>query len=757
VTEIQERDTAAEHAARLQDVTAGLAAAATTAEIADVIISQGIPALSARTGILGVLERPDELRFVASVGYGDVFPERLKLDEPWPIAAAVRTRGIIELRDLPERRAAYAVPEAVWEVSGHGTLVAVPLIVRDQVVGALGFTREESLALTPDERRLVETLAGLAAQALERASLYEADRRARQQAEGLQRVSSAVSIAVTMHDVAEAVASEALAVLSASGVTVVLSRAEDEFLGDVLASRGTVAAYATSQPVVNLQGDTVTAACIRDRQALYAETLEQLEGSWPASAGIARQMELGAIACVPLQVHERRGALSVVFDEPRPFEQEDRTFLFLLARTCEQGLLRAALYDAEQSARRRSGILQALSAKLSGAVELSDVGSAFLEQALDHVGAGSGSLLLADPESNTLVATAIGGSGATRSRWLTSLDADGAYVAAGAYRRGEPVSAATRADLERDFPATAERFGATAQAAYAGPLTVGNRRLGSFGLVFEQERRVLPEDERLLATMADLCAQAIERARLYESERRIAYRLQRALLPEDVVRDPDVELTAHYQAGSERMEIGGDWYDTFRLPDGRIGIAVGDVVGHGIEAAAAMGRLRSAFAAYALESASPADVLSRLNRFAAGPGDVGFATACYAILDPRSGRIVYSSAGHLPILIVDPSGDVRWLDGGHAGALTGNPYFAPDEASDEIERGALLVAYSDGLVERRGESLDAGLGRLADAVRALRELPVEELCTHLVQQAVSPSAQSDDIVVVAARRRSADG
>src|SRR5262245_36513312 len=721
--------------------------------MADVIIGQGIPALSARTGILGVLERPDELRFVASIGYGDVFPERLKLDEPWPIAAAVRTRSIIELRDLPERRAAYSVPEAVWEISGHGTLVAVPLIVRDQAVGALGFTREESRALTPDERRLVETLAGLAAQALERASLYEADRRARQQAEGLQRVAAAVSTAVTMHDVAEAVASEALGVLSASGVTVVLGRGSDETVGDVLASRGSVAEYAASRPTVNLRGDTVTAACIRDGQALYAETLAQLEGSWPASAGVARQMDLGAIACVPLQIYERRGALSVVFDEPRPFEPEDRTFLFLLARTGEQGLLRAALYDAEQSARKRSVSLQALSAKLSGAVALSEVGAAFLEQALDHVGAGSGSLLLADAESGMLVATAIGGSGATRARWLPSLDADGAYVAAGAYRRGEPVSAPTRAELERDFPATAERFGETAQAAYAGPLQVGNRRLGSFGLVFEQERQVSPEDERLLATMAHLCAQAIERARLYESERRIANRLQRALLPEEVVADPGVEITAHYQSGTERMEIGGDWYDTFSLPNGRIGIAVGDVVGHGIEAAAAMGRLRSAFAAYALESMSPADVLSRLNRFAAGPGDVGFATACYAILDPSSGRLVYSSAGHLPMLVVGPSGDVRWLEGGRVGALTGSPGFDPTDASHELEPGAILVSYSDGLVERRGESLDIGLSRLADAVRALRELPVEELCTHLVQRAVSPSAQSDDIAVVAARFR----
>jgi serine phosphatase RsbU (regulator of sigma subunit) len=497
----------------------------------------------------------------------------------------------------------------------------------------------------------------------------------------------------------------------------------------------------------------VTAESIRSGTALYAETLEELEGSWPASAAVAQQMGLGAVACVPLHVHEQRGALSVAFDDPRTFEPEERAFLFLLARTCEQGLLRAALFDAEQSARRRSSILHALSAKLSGAVALSEVGAAFLEHALDHVGAGSGSLLLADEDGSTLVATAIGGSGATRSRWLSSIDTKGAYVVAGAFRRGEPVAPATRADLERDFPGTAERFGATAQAAYAGPLLLGGRRIGAFGLVFEEERRVSPEDRRLLATMADLCAQAIERARLYESERRIANRLQRALLPGEVVRDATIEISARYEAGAERLEIGGDWYDTFRLADGRIGIAVGDVVGQGIEAAAAMGRLRSALAAYALESTSPASVLARLNLFAAGPGGVGFATACYAILDPESGRLVHSSAGHLPMLVVGASGERRWLEKGRTGALTGDPTFEPEEATGELEPGDLLLAYSDGLVERRGESLEVGLDRLADAVRALRELPADELCTHLVARVVSPSAQSDDIVVVAARYR----
>src|SRR4029079_795373 len=158
------------HAARLQQVTAGLAAAATSAEIADVIIEHGMPALGASTAILAVVEEPGELRFLRTEGYGDVFPDTLPLDAPWPVTAAVRGRELIELDDVGERRAGCAVRERVWRESGQGNLVAVPLVARDSVIGALGFTREERGPLTAGERRLVETLAGQTALALERAT-----------------------------------------------------------------------------------------------------------------------------------------------------------------------------------------------------------------------------------------------------------------------------------------------------------------------------------------------------------------------------------------------------------------------------------------------------------------------------------------------------------------------------------------------------------------------------------------------------------
>src|SRR5262249_30524462 len=195
---------------------------------------------------------------------------------------------------------------------------------------------------------------------------------------------------------------------------------------------------------------------------------------------------------------------------------------------------------------------------------------------------------------------AIAGAGATRSRWLSSLPVQEGFLIVTAYTQNRPLAARTRAELERLFPGTARALGETALAGYALPISLAGVTIGAFGLIFEGEKRTLTtDDERLLAAMAELCAQALERSRLYANEHLIALRLQRALLPEDVVEHPNLEITARYQAGGEAMEVGGDWYDTFALADGRIGLVIGDVVGRGIEAAASMGRLRSACAAFA--------------------------------------------------------------------------------------------------------------------------------------------------------------
>jgi serine phosphatase RsbU (regulator of sigma subunit)/anti-sigma regulatory factor (Ser/Thr protein kinase) len=742
-------DSAAEarDAERLQEVTAGLSAAATIEAIADVIIEQGMPAIGATTGILGVLDG-DELRFLRTTGYSDAFPERLALADPWPITEAVRLRENVELPDVGARRIGYSVPERIWADSGKGTLVAVPLLVGDRAVGALGFTRESDAELTQRERGLVETLARLAAQALDRASLAEADRRARVRAEGLVRVANAVSTAVAVHDVAGAVATEALDVLGVSGVTVLLGRGGR---AEVLAARGAVESYAATEPSLSLQSETLTASAIRSGRALFAESPDELRVLSPASAEVAARMGLGALASVPLRVGERTGAISIVAAEPRRFPPEERVFLDLLARTCEQGLLRAELYDAERDALARSEMLHGLAVALSGAISPEDVGRAFLDRAVVHARAGSGALMLAVGDGDTLTTVALAGTGLTRPRWRSTLPVSGRYLVSTAFRERRSAVARDRAELERDYPDSVAYLGEEARAAHALPLTVAGSPAGAFVLVFEDERRLSEADERLLETMTDLCAQALERARLYENEHRIALRLQRALLPEDVAQHPDVLIAARYEAGADSLEVGGDWYDTFSFPGGLVGVAVGDVVGHGIEAAAAMGRLRSAFRALAADADGPGELLAKLDRFAAGPEGIDFATAGYGILDPATGELRYASAGHPPMLLVEPSGATTWLLDGRSPPLYGDEATPRIEGKVELRPGSLLLLYSDGLVERRNERISVGLERLERTAAALREEPVEVICDRLLAEVRRGSDQSDDVVLIALR------
>ena len=246
-------------------------------------------------------------------------------------------------------------------------------------------------------------------------------------------------------------------------------------------------------------------------------------------------------------------------------------------------------------------------------------------------------------------------------------------------------------------------------------------------------------------------AEAALRA-LEAEEREIAVGLQRALLPLRLVVDrPDIVLAALYEAGSDALEVGGDWYDAFELPDGRIAVTVGDVVGHGLSAAAAMGQLRTALAALAEHADGPAELLNRLDGFLVRHRTTDFATLCYAVIDPATGLIEYASAGHLPMLIVTRAGEVSWLDRAQSPPLSGTGNPNRPQGSAHLEPGSLLLLYSDGLVERRREPIDVGLRRLAGAARTLTDLPAEDVCAALVAKLGVDESREDDIAVLAVR------
>jgi serine phosphatase RsbU (regulator of sigma subunit) len=216
-----------------------------------------------------------------------------------------------------------------------------------------------------------------------------------------------------------------------------------------------------------------------------------------------------------------------------------------------------------------------------------------------------------------------------------------------------------------------------------------------------------------------------------------------------------VLTAARYLPAGRAAQVGGDWYDVIPLGDGRIGVAIGDVSGHGIRAAALMGQLRGTLRAYALEGHSPGHVLAALNRAAAaftGLEPEQLATAAYAVVDPAAGQVRHARAGHPPLVLVDEStGDrVPRLLGGPAGLPLGVDEDADyPESSAELAAGTWLLGYTDGFVERRDEGFDTGLDRLLDAVRRSSATALDDVLDELLGTVPGPA--DDDIALIALR------
>jgi serine phosphatase RsbU (regulator of sigma subunit)/integral membrane sensor domain MASE1/anti-sigma regulatory factor (Ser/Thr protein kinase) len=231
-------------------------------------------------------------------------------------------------------------------------------------------------------------------------------------------------------------------------------------------------------------------------------------------------------------------------------------------------------------------------------------------------------------------------------------------------------------------------------------------------------------------------------------ERNLAIQIQRSLLPDRLPQLHDVRIAARHEAANEAFEVGGDWYDAIQLGDGRIGLVVGDIVGHGIEAMTSMGRLRTALGALAIHNDDPASLLIEVDEFVRGPDGIGFATVFYAIVDHERGSVQYSSAGHPPALMVAVNRETTWLDQGQGEPLYGEPSHARPRGSAPVQPGATFILYSDGLIERRGESLDVGLARLERLAAELSDQGPEAICDGLISAFRVGASGQDDVVVL---------
>jgi anti-sigma regulatory factor (Ser/Thr protein kinase) len=194
--------------------------------------------------------------------------------------------------------------------------------------------------------------------------------------------------------------------------------------------------------------------------------------------------------------------------------------------------------------------------------------------------------------------------------------------------------------------------------------------------------------------------------------------------------------------------VGGDWYDILQLEDGRIALVVGDCVGHGLAAATVMGQLRSACRALLLDHPSPSAALAGLDRFAARLPGASCTTAVCAVLDPATGELVYSSAGHPPPILVFADGTTQTLEDAHTIPLGLRPDRPRPEARITIPGRATLLLYTDGLVERRGKALDNGIARASELVQDGRDSTLDELANQIMSRLAPSHGYQDDVVLL---------
>lgn len=413
-----------------------------------------------------------------------------------------------------------------------------------------------------------------------------------------------------------------------------------------------------------------------------------------------------------------------------------------------------------QRARMRLARLQRLTAAFAVASTRQEVVSVTVDEILDGAEGDHG--FLADVVGDRLrILQALPNDEAARASWEVS-DILNIPLLAQSMHSNTAVFLENSDGTGTHFPPLRNDDVSSRRVALLPMATAGQAR-GVLCVASSKEATFQPDERAFLVLFAELTAQAIERARLhdeavvraeqmvvaYDHERQVAALFQQHLLNRTMPVDRRMLLATTYQAGGERVEIGGDFFDSFFVTPNRLAVAVGDVVGRGIAAATVMGQVRTALRAYALEGHGPAWTLARLDTFSQSIDGAFCTSVAYSELDLDSGELHYSCAGHPPPVLVVPGGDIEVLWEGRSPLLGVEPSATKAEAVVRMPPGGRLLLYSDGLVETRTRSIDSGIAELVAHLESDRSMTLARVA-ELVD---ADGAYSDDVCVLSLTRR----
>jgi GAF domain-containing protein/anti-sigma regulatory factor (Ser/Thr protein kinase) len=750
---------ARQRATRLRELASALAGAVSPSEVADIGGNAVVSILGSRRVSVGVLAPDGRTVEPIAAEEGPVIDARasIPLDSPSPTADAVSGGRAVFLGSPHDVRQAYPELAPVLARDGDRACACVPLNASGVCIGTFLVTYGEPQAFDERQRAELQTVADQVALALERSLLQrsrEESVRLTSRVERVRAVGEAMTPDLGVEEVASAILVEATEALgSVAGGIAVATRDGNRL--EFISRFGVPEDVPQS---VSLEATNPLTDAYRSGAAALIEGARDRRGSLPPGASLLGEPVEGLLA-TPISGRGRRiGVIGLRFDRELSFSADELRFVEALAQEAGEALERARMFEAEQRALKRAARLQEVTARLARAVTTEDAARAILRGATAGVGADSAAIALVSDDGSALrLVPGTMARGTLRLQSPIEIAIGDRSVLAHVYRNGRalwiPSPDVWKARFE-DGWASQHDLGV---CLYAVPIVAKGEAIGAMAVYFKQEREApSAEDSELIRSFAHQAGVALERARAYEVEHEAAMTLQRNLMPEGVARTATVDADGRYLPATRGVHVGGDWYDLLDRPDGTVAFAVGDIAGHGLQAAAAMGQVRSAWRALALSTTEPSAILASLERFANGVEGAFFSTILTMLLDPDTNELRYATAGHPPALVIEPDGATRFLEGGRSVPL-GLPFDLPRaQAHERVSPGSILVLYTDGLVERRDESLDRGLERLAEtAARAAGE-SLEDLSDALLDLVADERHDDVALLVIGSRRPSGE-
>ncbi|MDN5857844.1 MAG: SpoIIE family protein phosphatase [Pseudonocardia sp.] len=617
----------------------------------------------------------------------------------------------------------------------------VPLRTRGQTIGLLtGGRAGTAAAFGGADLELLIEIGERAATALDNVALLERELATSRRLAVLQSATGDLSAAATPTEVAAVAITQFAALLDTDMVAAWELRGDALFALAVSGFPDQLVCEAQSVPADQVP---VVSDVVRTGQRVWVSGRADWSARYPSVADQVGRAGLATVGAVPLRVgHRVIGVVAVGHGEEWLLDDGRASAAQALADQCGQALDRAGLLAAERLARRTAEEAGALVAALARAESPAQVADVIVDAAA-AMGSVATAVVMVDNDGLQVLATS-----GRRLEGPRRMSASAAHPLAEVVRTAGPLwpghdASPTQRPIVGGAPTELP-------GQVAIPLTLAGTAVGAFSMDFDAPAALDPTDRAALLVRATQYAQALERARLRETEHEVATVLQRSLLPGTLPELDRVHSVARYRPGALNTQAGGDFYDVLELDGRRVALVVGDVVGHGPRAAAIMGRLSAAATGYLLDGRAPAATLERLDRFATRQPEALGSTCVCLTLDRATGEIVWAGAGHPPVVVVEPEVTSLLEEGsGVVLGVRGRPPYI--QARRCIAPGSIIVAYTDGLVERRGEVIDTGMDRLRTIVERLRGQPVEEIADTVLDELVGDDPPGDDIAFVVLR------